>query len=382
MGTWLPVFDDETLRGPCHRLLFDVSGKKLHPLIEDTDGKFGLKEPSTFYGFYSHECDECSEPLYDPEDAPLFFVQHFDGVSGTLTFVGSIHLRLHRPLHTALQELQKLAGIAGHEGVCIWREKVGRGVVSVDVTKTPYGSFLCDGTLIIQRNSDEIKYASAFERILLDPLPVIPKFSLHSNGAHIGSLFLDKRGSDVTINYGPSSSLSMACHRVVITVAPYFDNLIYGTLFKPVTDAVTIHESQDPEAVELLVRYMYVQEARILTETSSATKLALLRLADFLLWDAPSETCLNSLEVDSVELACDVLELGMSVAPRMTQRLFDRAVCFLVRNTECFHQPGRVKDLLMENEIIGELVAERLEAEHPAVNAKLLLRSLRSRNIV
>ncbi|KAJ3046445.1 hypothetical protein HK097_000855, partial [Rhizophlyctis rosea] len=161
--------------------------------------------------------------------------------------------------------------------------------------------------IVIQRNSDKIKYIDVHQNPALVPSPVDAKTAFHD---YFRNIQKHNQNLDVTIRYGPSASFSLRCHSQILSKCLYFNTLFTNTAFKPVSES-TLDPTYHPKAVEHIIEYIYLSTIPT-TDLDLYVTLSMIKFADFLNMADVVEVLIQSIRPDSLSCVtfCIVIKFG------------------------------------------------------------------------
>lgn len=353
-----PIFDEYTLQQkPTGARVFDFShtqAQKYLPIVRRSNGTYRIDESydadNYATGFYSHHCADC-------KNRPLLFVQHFDGPSKTLRFVGAVHIDDRKNAFASiLPQLRQLVGFADGEDVCAYDDCHKQLVVPIDLQDSFSDNTLSHGDMIVvQQASETPKYIEAYKDLLPFPAPSTASDSaLHT---HIRNLWNNRQNADVIIRFGPSAALSLKCHSLILSMSPYFNNVFNNKSFARVSET-TLDSIHDPTAIETIIEYMYLGNSLTLTTGTVNLKIAMIKVADFLNLDDLVKILVDSINMRSLRrtLVHSVLRLGLDCAA--ARNLVVVASDWIFANIEVLREDGPLKEFLRENEGAYNVVME------------------------
>jgi BTB/POZ domain-containing protein/ubiquitin-specific protease-like protein len=209
--------------------------------------------------------------------------------------------------------------------------------------------------LVIQRASEVQKYEDVYKKVPF--LPILPAPSTANIAlTHAAKLWDTRRGSDILLRYGTDATLTMPCHRAMLSVSPYFDTLLNNDQFSAVSET-TIDPSHHPHAVELVLKFMYFGDPTILTECNPELVVPALQFADFIDLVVAVDILMHSFRVLDAKMASDALEVVLA-CPRAAS--LGAVVVKWVRQNRISLIEGPLKELLRRSDEAYTLVMKGL----------------------
>ena len=358
--TYLPVVDERWLLEcqPGARELFHLSDEhraNYYPIVKRANGTYRLDDmPNGICGLFKPQRPH-------PPWKSAVFIQLFDGVNQTLKYVGTEHWEdtisnANTRITDKLPPWRRLAGLPDGEAICVYEDLSYGEVERVDVRKTFSQMGIGNGDiLVIQRESDPVKYTKAHQQLpILPPPSFMPKTPLHN---HARKLWEHRQNTDILLRYGPTGSATLKCHSQILSMSSYFDTLFNNTTFQSVSEA-RLDPTHNSKAVDLIIEYMYLNDPTKLINTNLCTKLAMIKFADFINMVDIVLLLTDSIRLRAIQAAtiCDVLKLGLENAA--AGKLTELAVDWIFEHMEELHKGGPLKEFLRDNEDAYSVVIE------------------------
>ncbi|KAJ3041248.1 hypothetical protein HDV00_009641 [Rhizophlyctis rosea] len=315
--------------------------------------------------YLNHHCPEnlCTQ---DPT-LLLLFIKYFDLATMMLTYVGSLHIKAEDKLSCHLSTIRQMIGPwCVNEELRFWEDVHATMVLSTDPNRTCTALDLQVGDiLVVQKASDGTLYKEAYRNFAVtEEGPTVVgarKQGRSSLSDHMESLWEDQVGADIVIAYGNNQR---ACHRAVLSRAPYFHSLFNNGTFAKVGDTVTLPDVFPKHGVEPVLQYLYIDDPTMFLSLDSRSRLAVMRVLEFLCLteEVRPLAAFFTLAGCSAETVVDALELAVSCSSG--DMLLKCVAGYVVENFSILHEEGPFSENILADPdkyrlLMGE-VGERM----------------------
>jgi ubiquitin-specific protease-like protein/BTB/POZ domain-containing protein len=353
------ISEDDLKRQKGSRELFNLQPSDAldkFSIVHQKNGTLRVSESVDDTAFFHHRCDDCKL------GRALLFVQQYDSTSG-LKFVGTLHaLSQHSTFEQFLPKLRGILALPDDEPIRVFEDAGDSTVHRVRFEKTFRDLKLTTGDiLVVERETEPNSFGEVYQTLPKLPPRLLPHVPIVQN--HAARLWETKNATDINLRYGPANSLSLGCHRMILSCVPYFRSLLEGQAFKEVHDPV-LDAIYPPSAVEGLIEFIYVGDVGKLLDKPFSILASTVQLADFLNFEDGLKALLDNLSVDILRTPSDIVEaftVGLSCV--RAGKLATMAVEQIIVSKSMLYEEGLVKDFLQQNEEAYVRVMRRIAEE-------------------
>ncbi|KAJ3043885.1 hypothetical protein HDV00_003923 [Rhizophlyctis rosea] len=319
----------------------------------------------------------CPEKLCQSMDTVLVFLKYFDSVAMTLTYIGTLHVKPFNWLTHYLPTIRSALGSCGEgERLRFWEDVSKTGVDPIDTDRTCHELTLATGD--VQKASDAVLYGDVYGCFAFTDssnATISKKWQIRSISNHVEVLWRSQVGADITITYGTEQG---KYQRAILSRAPYFNSLFNNAFFSKVDQTVSLPDHLNPQAVEAVLQYLYLDDLQSLFRLGNNFSMAVIRVLDFLCMTEEVQVLASSFSFTNCppETLVDALELATTSSSGKT--LLQNVAAFVAGNFAIVHEKDVFSDYILAEQETYWLLMEEIKIQD-AIDSDASIKTFRHR---